>query len=243
MPRTFLAALTVLVLLVGRGLADDQKQKNQSDGTKPKNATITNVDPRKGTITLKYTDEQGKPQEKTFQLTSDVRLLNETGRLVNIDVFQSANEALIVEREGKLRELRRAPQLGRLSRLSDSVRTLIEMTDCDEGCTEDLQRIYDMLRKLDTGHNGKIDPKALKAEADNILQERVKEVFNRLDTNKDGKISKDEARGLIKEHFDQIDTNKDGFISYDELLKAAKERHEAKASDTKATNNPPKEKK
>ena len=45
-----------------------------------------------------------------------------------------------------------------------------------------------------------------------------------LDANKDGKISKDEARGRLKEDFDKIDLNKDGFIDREELIKAASER-------------------
>src|SRR5437868_6806331 len=46
-------------------------------------------------------------------------------------------------------------------------------------------------------------------------QERLKAA----DTNKDGLISRDEAKALprIAEHFDQIDTNKDGQISVEEL--------------------------
>jgi Ca2+-binding EF-hand superfamily protein len=93
-----------------------------------------------------------------------------------------------------------------------------------------------MLRKLDTAKNGKIDPAAVKTEADQILQERVKDVFNRLDTNKDGKISRDEARGLIKEHFDRIDKNKDGMIEFNELLQAARERHENPPADARPAN-------
>jgi Ca2+-binding EF-hand superfamily protein len=83
-----------------------------------------------------------------------------------------------------------------------------------------------MLRKLDTGKNGKIDPAALKAEREHIVAERVKTIFNSLDTNRDGKITKDEAKGLIKEHFDKIDRNGDGAITYEELLQAAQEKHE-----------------
>jgi Ca2+-binding EF-hand superfamily protein len=241
MPRSFLAALTAVVLLAGPALADD-KDKKDKDGARPTNVTVTKVDAKKGEITVKYTDDKGKLLEKTFHLTGDVRLLDETGRVVKIDVFESGNQALVVESEGKLRELRRTPDLGRTRLLSDQVRTLIEMTDCEEGCAEDLQKIYDMLRKLDTAKNGKLDAKALKTEADNILRERVKAAFERLDTNKDGKISKDEAKGLIKEHFDKIDTNKDGFIDFDELLKAAKERRDEKAAQTKPADKKPTDK-
>jgi Ca2+-binding EF-hand superfamily protein len=86
-----------------------------------------------------------------------------------------------------------------------------------------------MLRKLDTGKNGKIDPAALKAEREQIVAERVKKIFDRLDTNRDGKITKDEAKGLIKEHFNQIDRNGDGVITYEELLQAAQEKQASKA--------------
>lgn len=243
MARSLLALSTLLVLLTGSLLADDKEQKHPA-GAKTTNATIAKVDAKKHTITVKYTDDKGKTQEKTFQLTSDVRLLDETGRVVDLAVFESGNEALLVESEGKLRELRRAPNRGRFQRLPEAVRTLIEMADYDEGCTQELQQIYDLLRKLDPEKNGKLDPKALKVEADNILRERVQDVFNRLDTNKDGKISREEARGLIKEHFDQIDTNKDGYIEFNELLKRAKERREHKPVEARpiSTNRTQKEK-
>ena len=47
-------------------------------------------------------------------------------------------------------------------------------------------------------------------------------ILERLDTNKDGKISKDEARGPLAERFDQIDRNKDGFIDRAELKQMAR---------------------
>jgi Ca2+-binding EF-hand superfamily protein len=49
------------------------------------------------------------------------------------------------------------------------------------------------------------------------VERRVNQILERMDTNKDGKISKDEARGPIAENFERIDTNKDGFIDKDEL--------------------------
>ncbi len=242
MARSVLTALAAVVLLGGSVPAALGQEKRDKGGAKPQTVTVTKVDAAKGAITVKYNDAQGKPHEKTFQLTHDVRVLDETGQVIKIDVFEAGNEALVVESEGRLRELRRAPNLSRARRCSDAVRALVEMADCDEGCAGDLQKIYDMLRKLDTGKNGKIDPKAIKAEADHILQERVKEVFGRLDANKDGKISKDEARGLVKEHFEQIDANRDGFIAFDELLQAARKRHEHQPADGKRTDSRPAQK-
>jgi Ca2+-binding EF-hand superfamily protein len=236
MQRFLLAALPIVALLVGSLVAADDKDKKDKDAPKPTAVTITKVDAKNGEITVKFTDAQGKEKEKTYQLTKDVRLFDETGRVVALDVFESGGDALIVESEGKLKEIRRAARAARSLRLSDSVRTLIEMTDVDEASAEDVQRIYDMLRKLDTGKNGKIDPKELKAESNRILEARVKEHFDKLDVNKDGKISKEEAKGLIKEHFDKIDTNMDGFITFEELLKAAKEKHDAKDAEPKTPN-------
>jgi len=227
MTRTFLAAFAALALLAGSLVADD-KQQTDKGASRGAAVTITKVDAKKGELTVKYTDDKGKEVQKTFQLTRDVRYLDETGRVVAVDVFEAGQDALVIATEGKLTELRRAAHPARTQRLSDAVRTLIEMTTCEQGCNEEVQRIYSMLRKLDTNKDGTIDPKELKAESDRILEERVTAAFERFDTNKDGKIAKDEAKGLMKEHFDHIDTNKDGFIDRDELRVAAKERRDEK---------------
>jgi Ca2+-binding EF-hand superfamily protein len=104
---------------------------------------------------------------------------------------------------------------------SDVVFVLIEMSDFDEDSAGELQRIYDVLRKLDANHDGKIDAGELKVMRQHLLEQRVDRLIEELDTNHDGKISKDEARGRVKEDFDKIDTNHDGFIDRDELLRAA----------------------
>src|SRR5262249_22102452 len=49
------------------------------------------------------------------------------------------------------------------------------------------------------------------------LSRRVDEIFNRLDTNKDGKISREEAKGPLEKNFDAIDRNKDGFLDKAEV--------------------------
>jgi Ca2+-binding EF-hand superfamily protein len=225
-----LAGLVVLILLVGNLRAAEDKDQPQKDFPQHTRVTITKIDAKKGEISVTYTDDQGKEEHQTFALTRDVKIFDETGRSAAIDVFESGDAALILAAEGQLKELRHPAEAPPGPRLSDAVKTLIEMTDSEQGCVLEIQRIYDLLRKLDTGKDGKIDPAALKAEREQIMAERVKAIFHRLDTNRDGKITKDEAKGLIKEHFDKIDRNGDGAITYEELLQAAQEKHAAKAS-------------
>ena len=109
-------------------------------------------------------------------------------------------------------------------RPSDLVYMLIEMSDCDESCHNEVQRAYEILRTLDKNKDGKIDEDEIKAGRERILTNRIAFLFAQLDANKDGKISREEAKGRIRENFNEIDRNHDGFIDRDELLKAAKDK-------------------
>ncbi len=67
---------------------------------------------------------------------------------------------------------------------------------------------------------------AAAAQSDGAMKGKM----HKIDTNGDGKISRDEAaqyKGLAK-HFDQIDTNKDGFLSKDELKASHAKRADAR---------------
>jgi Ca2+-binding EF-hand superfamily protein len=133
-------------------------------------------------------------------------------------------DQLDANQDGKLspEELRRGiAHLQPRRRPSDVALVLIEMSDCDEECAGELQRLYDVLRQLDTNHDGKIDAGELKVMRRRLVEERVDGLLEALDANHDGKISKDEARGRIKEDFEKLDVNHDGFIDRQELLKAA----------------------
>ena len=73
-------------------------------------ATITKVDAKKGTVTVATKDEKGKKVEKTFYLTEDVEYIDSTGEVATIDVFQSGDEVLIIESDGKIEELNKDPK-------------------------------------------------------------------------------------------------------------------------------------
>jgi Ca2+-binding EF-hand superfamily protein len=109
-------------------------------------------------------------------------------------------------------------------RPSDLVYMLIEMSDYDDDCHKEVQRAYQVLRSLDKNKDGKIDESEIKEGRERIVANRVKFLFDQLDVDKDGKISREEAKGRIRENFNEIDRNRDGFIERDELLKAATER-------------------
>jgi 3-dehydroquinate synthase class II len=70
-------------------------------------ATITKVDAKKGTVAVTMKDKQGKEVDKTFQLMDDAEYFDSTGRVAVIDVFQSGDEVLIVETDGKIQELQK----------------------------------------------------------------------------------------------------------------------------------------
>jgi Ca2+-binding EF-hand superfamily protein len=57
------------------------------------------------------------------------------------------------------------------------------------------------------------------ALADDTSAKRVDHAFAKLDTNNDGKISREEAKAghRLQRHFDDIDADKDGFVTRAEL--------------------------
>jgi uncharacterized protein YuzE len=106
--RVMVGLVAVLGLVLSTASAQDNKNQGKFGAKqKPVKAKIVKVDPKKQTITVEMKDKSGKQVEKTFKLTEDIRMLDETGKVVAIDVFQSGNDILVVEREGKLVEMRR----------------------------------------------------------------------------------------------------------------------------------------
>jgi hypothetical protein len=105
MLRTSLsAALALLFFAVCVVQADDKKTAR--DDTGPTKATITKVDPKGKTLTVKMKTPEGKEVEKTFDLTPDVKFLDATGKAGTVDIFKTGDEVMLTQKDGKLTEVR-----------------------------------------------------------------------------------------------------------------------------------------
>lgn len=161
---------------------------------------------------------------------------NKDGRLSRDELppeLRPAFDRLDADKDGKVsrEELERGTaHLHPARRPSDLIHVLIDMSASDDVCHDELQRSYDILRKLDKNQDGKIDPDELKAARLQIVEDRVDYLFAELDKNKDSKISRKEAKGMLLQDFDQIDRDKDGSIDRAELTRAATEHLEASAA-------------
>lgn len=116
MVRAFLGGLLGLTLCLavaaGGQKGADKKDTGKKDSDKGQEATITKVDPKAHTLTVKMKGKDGKETERTFKLTEEVRYADSTGKVVAVDVFKSGDYVLVVEADGKLKELRQATKKG-----------------------------------------------------------------------------------------------------------------------------------
>jgi hypothetical protein len=110
MVRAFLAGLLSMGLTLAAAAVDDKTGDNKKDGGKGKGnrATITKVDAKNHTLTVKMKGKDGKEMERTFKLTEEVRYADSTGKVIAADVFKSGDYVLVVEEEGKLKEVRQS---------------------------------------------------------------------------------------------------------------------------------------
>jgi cytochrome oxidase Cu insertion factor (SCO1/SenC/PrrC family) len=100
--RMMLCSLVAFGLCVGLASAADKKADKAKDS---KEAKITKVDAKKGTVDVKMTDDKGKEVTKTFKLAEDIEYVDSTGKVATIDIFTSGDMVLYVEEDGQLKML------------------------------------------------------------------------------------------------------------------------------------------
>jgi len=114
MLRVSLGLVAMVLMCVATVVAAENKNKDNKDNKDAKGhkaqATITKVDAKTGTVTVKMKDKDGKEQERMFKLAEDVRYFDSTGKAVAIDVFRSGDYVLVVEQESHLKEMHKSKE-------------------------------------------------------------------------------------------------------------------------------------
>jgi len=93
---------------VGDDIVLSQKDGKVTEIKENDEATITKVDTKAGTVTLKTKDKDGKDVEKVFHLEEDAEYLDSTGRIARLDIFRSGDEVLVIEGEGRIKGLKKS---------------------------------------------------------------------------------------------------------------------------------------
>jgi Ca2+-binding EF-hand superfamily protein len=103
--------------------------------------------------------------------------------------------------------------------LGPRMANVFDQSDTNHDGKLDRKEIAQMLQVLRQryGVEGKTPPSDNKADVERLVAKWLAD----MDTNKDGKISKAEAKGPLARIFDQADTNKDGYLDKDELRRTA----------------------
>jgi len=85
-----------------------EKEGKLSEIKESNEATITNVDPKAGTVTLKMKDENGKETTKVFKLTEDAEYIDSSGRVAALEIFRSGDQVLVIEGEGRIKGMKKS---------------------------------------------------------------------------------------------------------------------------------------
>jgi Ca2+-binding EF-hand superfamily protein len=103
--------------------------------------------------------------------------------------------------------------------LPPRVAALFDQADKNGDGKLDRQEVQALLPVLRKRFGQQANQPARAADSTDV-ERQVAQLLQRMDTNKDGMISRDEAKGPLAKNFDLLDTNKDGYLDKDELRRA-----------------------
>ncbi len=176
-------------------------------------------------------DQQGKFDADRFLKDHD---RNNDGKLSKDEIPQQLQDEfgeVDTNKDGavSIEELRQHVQRmsGMRPQVVEILYWVIDVPEDEPASANELQRAYEVLRKMDADNNGKLDSGEIKTFRDQREKQRVQHIMQVLDRNNDGKVTKEEARGLWADHFAELDKNNDGAIDKQEVEAACRMKHEA----------------
>ena len=101
--------MLVAVVTIRLAAADDTKDQTNKDKSHDR-GKIVSIDAKKGSVTISVKNENGQRSAKTFQLASDARFLDDHGQSLQSNSFQAGDRVCIVEKDGKISELKKEPR-------------------------------------------------------------------------------------------------------------------------------------
>lgn len=96
---------------------------------------------------------------------------------------------------------------------------------------QDLQDAYDVLKKIDKDHDGRISQKELRDRREHVVSQWCDKCFSQLDEDGDGELSQSEAQDTtFGEEFDKFDSNQDGALTKSEIHRQLQNEFESQSA-------------
>jgi YD repeat-containing protein len=163
-----LYSLLILGSCAGFMVADEAKSVVSKDkiGKDAKEAKITKIDAKKGTVTVKM-QSKGKEVEKTFKLAEDIEYMDSTGKVAAVDLFTSGDLVLIVEREGTITKMKRDANEAKITKVDAKTGTVTVKMQCEGKEVEKTFKLAEDIEYMDS--TGKVAAVDLFTSGDLVL--------------------------------------------------------------------------
>ena len=122
MVRSIMCSVVLVGVCVGFGTAVAQEKTDK----KAKEAKITKLDAKKGTVSVKMKgkDKDAPEIEKTFKLAEEIEYMDSTGKVATALIFTSGDMVFIIEEEGTVSKMKMKEKAPATKKTADTTKVL-----------------------------------------------------------------------------------------------------------------------